>query len=65
MVKKYRSIPIPKNAKIAKERGILRYRVVFREGERYRLAVTKKPGPRGGRTIVVAKLEEIKKVKKK
>ncbi len=60
MVKRYRAIPIAKNAKAAAERGILRYRVIRHEGELLRVAITKKPGPHGGHTIIVAKLKEIK-----
>lgn len=61
MVKKYKVIPIRKNVKLAAERGILRYRVIKHSGELLRVAVTKKPGPRGGHTIIVAKLKETRK----
>lgn len=58
MAKRYKSIPIKKNARLAAKRGIKYYRVVRQDGELLRVAITKKPGPRGGYTIVVAKLVE-------
>ncbi len=60
MPKNYRAVPIRKNAKLAAKRGILRYRVIKHDNELIRVAITKKPGPRGGKTIIVAKLKEIK-----
>lgn len=60
MAKKYKIIPIKKNAKLALERGVLRYRVIKQENELLRVAITKKPGPRGGHTLIVSKLKEKK-----
>ena len=60
MVKKYKVFPIKKNVKLAAERGIKRYRIMKQENELLRVAITKKPGPRGGHTIIVSKLNEIK-----
>lgn len=60
MPRNYRTVPIRKNAKLAVKRGILRYKIIKKDSELLRVAITKKFGPRGGRTIVVSKLKKIK-----
>lgn len=59
MHKKYKIIPIRKNAKLAAERGIKRYRIIRQDNELLRVAITKKPGPKGGHTIIVSRLKKI------
>ncbi len=60
MPKNYRTVPIRKNAKLAIKRGILRYKIIKRSNELLRVAITKKFGPLGGKTLVVAKLKKLK-----
>lgn len=51
---------LPTGRRRAKARGITGYRVVTPPGRpdvRIRVALTKRPGPRGGRSVAVARLE--------
>jgi hypothetical protein len=44
---------MPKSAerKIKRQGGVARYRTIKRDGKTMTVAVTKKKGPRGGRTV--------------
>lgn len=44
---------MPKSAerKMRRQGGVLRYRTMRRKGKLYTVAVTRKKGPRGGRTV--------------
>ena len=54
----YRDIALNKGRAKAKARGIVGYRVVSlgRGGKKLRIAIVRKKGPRGGRTVAVTKL---------
>lgn len=57
---KYVDYALHRGQRRAKARGILRYRMVRPPGRPdvlIRVAVTRKPGPRGGRTVATSKLE--------
>mgnify|MGYP006977947282 CR=1 FL=1 len=56
----YRKVIYENNERIAEQRGIVGYRMLKVSDDLYlRLAITKKRGPRGGRSIVVSKIERI------
>jgi hypothetical protein len=55
----YRDIPLNKGRANAKARGIVGYRVISLgrgSGKKLRIAIVRKKGPRGGRTVAVTKL---------
>ena len=55
----YRKAKLHKGERKAKGRGIVGYRIIEpRPGVKIRIALTKKRGPRGGRSVAVSKLKK-------
>jgi len=55
----YKKAKLHKGEETAQRRGIMGYRIVKpRRDVAIRVAITRKKGPRGGRTVAVTKLEK-------
>lgn len=55
----YRKTKLHKGERVAKARGIVGYRIVEpKPGVKIRVALTKRRGPGGGRTVAVSKLKK-------
>jgi len=64
----YRKVKLHSGERRAKARGIIGYRMVRVKGRPntyIRVAITKKAGERGGRTVAVSKLEKVGRPRKK